>query len=112
MTDYRERYSFDQRHSESTKILRKYQSRIPIIAQTGPDMILDKYKYLVPNDLTIAQFIYVLRKRMNLTPEKAIFVFVDNTLPSSSATISSIYDSKKDADGFLYFSIRGEHTFG
>jgi len=35
----------------------------------------------VPADLTVGQFVYVIRKRVHLSPEKAIFVFVKNTLP-------------------------------
>lgn len=38
-------------------------------------------RYLVPADLTVGQFVYVVRKRIKLSPEKAIFVFVKNTLP-------------------------------
>lgn len=38
-------------------------------------------RYLVPADLTIGQFVYVVRKRIKLSAEKAIFVFVKNTLP-------------------------------
>jgi Autophagy protein Atg8 ubiquitin like len=39
------------------------------------------YRYLVPSDLTLGQFVYVIRKRINLSAEKAIFMFVDNVLP-------------------------------
>jgi hypothetical protein len=35
----------------------------------------------VPADLTVGQFVYVIRKRIKLSPEKAIFVFVKNVLP-------------------------------
>eukprot|EP01138_Halocafeteria_seosinensis_P014708 gb/GECG01015014.1/.p1 GENE.gb/GECG01015014.1/~~gb/GECG01015014.1/.p1 ORF type:complete len:103 (+),score=8.86 gb/GECG01015014.1/:1-309(+) len=38
-------------------------------------------QYLVPSDLTVGQFVYVIRKRIRIPPEKAIFVFVNNTLP-------------------------------
>ena len=38
-------------------------------------------RYLVPADLTVGQFVYVVRKRIKLSPEKAIFVFVNSTLP-------------------------------
>lgn len=38
-------------------------------------------RYLVPADLTVGQFVYVVRKRIDLSPEKAIFIFVKNTLP-------------------------------
>ena len=39
------------------------------------------FRYLVPADLTVGQFVYVVRKRIKLSAEKAIFVFVKNTLP-------------------------------
>lgn len=42
---------------------------------------IDKKKYLVPSDLTVGQFVYVIRKRIKLSPEKAIFIFVDDVLP-------------------------------
>jgi GABA(A) receptor-associated protein len=42
---------------------------------------IDKKKYLVPADLTVGQFVYVIRKRIKLSPEKAIFIFVKNVLP-------------------------------
>ncbi len=42
---------------------------------------IDKKKYLVPSDLTVGQFVYVIRKRIKLSPEKAIFIFVKNVLP-------------------------------
>ena len=38
-------------------------------------------RYLVPADLTVGQFIYVIRKRIKLPPERAIFIFVDNVIP-------------------------------
>jgi GABA(A) receptor-associated protein len=40
-------------------------------------------RYLVPADLSVGQFVYVIRKRIKLSAEKAIFIFVDNVLPST-----------------------------
>lgn len=73
---------------------------------------IDKKKYLVPGDLTVGQFVYVIRKRIDLTAEKAIFVFVNNVLPPTAALMSSIYKEHKDEDGFLYITYTGENTFG
>ena len=39
------------------------------------------YRYLVPADLTVGQFVYVVRKRIKLSAEKAIFIFVKDVLP-------------------------------
>jgi len=65
---------------------------------------IDKKKYLVPADLTVGQFCYVIRKRIKLEPEKAIFIFVNEVLPPTAALMSSIYEEHKDPDGFLYIS--------
>lgn len=65
---------------------------------------IDKKKYLVPADLTVGQFVYVIRKRIKLSPEKAIFIFVDEVLPPTAAIMSSIYEEHKDDDGFLYIT--------
>lgn len=43
--------------------------------------LVDHRRYLVPADLTVGQFVYVIRKRIKLSAEKAIFIFVDNVLP-------------------------------
>ena len=43
---------------------------------------LDKNKFLAPEDLTVAQFISVIRKRINLNESEAIYIFVDNIFHS------------------------------
>jgi GABA(A) receptor-associated protein len=58
--------------------------------------MIDKKKYLVPADLTVGQFVYVIRKRIKLSPEKAIFIFVDEVLPPTAALMSSIYAEHAD----------------
>jgi GABA(A) receptor-associated protein len=65
---------------------------------------IDKKKYLVPADLTVGQFVYVIRKRIKLSPEKAIFIFVDEVLPPTAALMSSIYEEHKDEDGYVILS--------
>lgn len=55
---------------------------------------------------------YVIRKRIALSPEKALFVFVNGVLPPTAALLSTVYDEHADADGFLYVTFSGENTFG
>ncbi|WVZ12969.1 hypothetical protein V8G54_017499 [Vigna mungo] len=105
----------EKRRAEAARIREKYPDRIPVIvekAERSDIPSIDKKKYLVPADLTVGQFVYVIRKRIKLSAEKAIFIFVDNVLPPTGAIMSAIYDEKKDEDGFLYVTYSGENTFG
>lgn len=52
---------------------------------------LDKKKYLVPSDLTVGQFYFLIRKRIHLRPEDALFFLVNSVVPPSSATMGSLY---------------------
>ncbi|XP_039048405.1 autophagy-related protein 8f-like isoform X2 [Hibiscus syriacus] len=108
-------HEFEKRRAEAARIREKYPDRIPVIvekAERSDIPTIDKKKYLVPADLTVGQFVYVIRKRIRLSAEKAIFIFVDNVLPPTGAIMSTIYDEKKDEDGFLYVTYSGENTFG
>ncbi|KAG5622906.1 hypothetical protein H5410_008124 [Solanum commersonii] len=108
-------HPLERRQSESSRIREKYPDRIPVIVEKAeksdvPD--IDKKKYLVPADLTVGQFVYVVRKRIKLGASKAIFVFVKNTLPPTASLMSAIYEENRDEDGFLYMTYSGENTFG
>lgn len=46
-------------------------------------------RYLVPGDLTVGQFVYVIRKRIKVSPEKAIFMFVKNVLPPTGKQLTA-----------------------
>ena len=41
------------------------------------------FRFLVPRDMSVGQFIYILSARLHLSPGKALFVFVNNTLPQT-----------------------------
>jgi GABA(A) receptor-associated protein len=113
--NFKAKHSFDHRLSESIRIREKYPDRIPIICEkiNRTDIPeIDKEKYLVPNDLTIGQFMYVIRKRIKLPAEAAIYLFVGGSIPPTSSLISDVYESFKDSDGFLYVTYSKENTFG
>ena len=54
-------------------------------------------RYLVPSDLTVGQFVYVIRKRIKVSPEKAIFMFVRNVLPPTGEGISDLLPAEASA---------------
>jgi GABA(A) receptor-associated protein len=115
-TDFKRDYSFQSRLEESCRVLSKYPDRRPIICEKSnhqsdlPD--IDKKKYLVPYDLTMGQFMYVIRKRMHLRPEEGLFLFTNNQIVSGSSIIGHIYEYSRDPDGFLYLHYAKENTFG
>ena len=121
MVSFRKQFSLKSRKIESKRIIEKYPDRRPIIVekdQSSDIKEIDKKKYLVPDDLTIGQFIYVIRKRIKLPKEKAMFVFINefgkgkSILPSTSELISNIYEKHKGEDGFLYLTYNSENIFG
>lgn len=110
---FRNKHSFDKRKKESEQILAKYPNRIPIICEPFGDVPeLDRNKYLVPDDLPIAQFLYIIRKRMLIKPEKSIYLFVKNHIMAGNMLLYSVYNKYNDEDGFLYITYGGENTFG
>jgi len=112
---FKQDHTLEYRTAEANKIKSKYPDRVPVIVEKVPNSQIeqiDKRKYLVPNDITIAQFMWIIRKRIDMAPEKALFLFINKVVPSSSMTMGDIYLNHKDVDGFLYIQYSGENTFG
>ena len=111
---FKEKTSLNERKVESSKIREKYPDRIPIIVEAGNTRVpqIDKSKYLVPRDITVGQFLYIIRKRIKLSNDKALFLFVNKILPPTSCLISDIDNNYQDEDGFIYFTYIDENTFG
>ena len=112
--DFEKSFTLKCRQEESEKILKKYPNRVPIICQRISTKVpkLDKKKYLCPLDLTIGNFMYVIRKKMELKPENGIYLFVNDTLIPCTRLISYVYEMHKADDGFLYIFYDNESTFG
>jgi len=113
---YQSKYSFYDRTSESAKIMQKFPERIPIICEkniyskNAPD--IDKKKYLVPKDLTVGQFMHVIRKRINMDASQALFIFINGNIPTNSELLATCYDKYRNLDGFLYIIYDVENIFG
>jgi len=114
--EFKTKHSFETRVAEAGRIREKFPGRVPVIIErAAKDKLLppiDKNKFLVPADLTMGQFIFVIRKRISLSSEKALFVFCNNSLPTTGSLMRELYGSHGDHDGFLYMTYCGENTFG
>jgi GABA(A) receptor-associated protein len=102
--------------ARAERIREKFPDRVPVLLRKSNKSLaldnVDKRKYLVPSDLTMGQFLFVVRRRLKLPAEQAIFIFVQDTIPPSSTLISDIYANYQDPGGFLYMEYSGENTFG
>jgi len=105
------------RREEAKKIREKYPDRVPVICEKADStdnqlQEIGKTKYLVPGDLNVGQFAYIIRKRIKLPPETALFLMVNQILPPHAAMMSQLYDEHQAPDSFLYMTYSGEKTFG
>ena len=75
---------------------------------------LQKNKFLVGGEITLGQFLMILRRKIGVLKQSdAVFLFVNNSLPPSSMYLSSIYANQKDIDtNMLFITVSKENTFG
>ena len=105
--------TLSNRQNDYQKITKKYPNQTPVLVDSNIETEnAPRVKYLLPNDMTLSQFLFIYRKRMNLNPETALIVFIKNTLPTMSTRVCDIRKDLKDADGFVSIHITEENTFG
>lgn len=113
---YKKAKTLLERKEEFTRIRGKFADRIPIVCERAQKSTLPtsaKIKYLLPKDLTLGQFLYVIRKQIALPSHQAIFIIVNGNILTTSSLLSDVYNKYKDKDdGFLYVTYTGENTFG
>jgi GABA(A) receptor-associated protein len=115
--DFDSKHTFEERKKEVDKIMQKWKDRVPVIverAESAKNTLpgIDKKKYLVPDVMTWAQFIFVVRKRIKLAPEQSLYLHVNNVIPPTSMTLAQIYNEHKSPDGFLKTVYTSTDSFG
>lgn len=112
---YKEENNFEKRRTECEKIRKSNPDRIPVVIEKNPTSQLaplEKKKYLVPQDLTVGQFYFMIRKKMELRPEEALFFFVNNTIPQTMVTMGQLYQEHHEEDMYLYVAYSDESVYG
>ena len=85
--------------------------KIPLIIDSKLE--LSKNKFIVPRDMTISQFHYILSKKIKKNEKDSLILFVNNILPQQIDTLGSLYNLyKNDEDNYLHITVRKESTFG
>ena len=99
-------------------ILNKYPDRIPIVLSSKTYLKGNPLKFIVPYDLTITKFMVLLRTKIELKPQEAIFLFVKDTdtgsdiMLQSSITMELLYTQYKDKEHLLNLFFEKEAVFG
>lgn len=101
--------------NELNALHKKYPHHVCVFVQKSGSSAdlppLDKHKFLVPKNLSVGSFMFMIRKRMSLPADKALFLFIGDTLPTSSSTMAELYALHGSA-GYLNVVYAGESTFG
>ncbi|XP_051276901.1 uncharacterized protein map1lc3cl [Dicentrarchus labrax] len=117
MMPFKQRKCLETRKDEVCSIRSKFPNKLPVIVeryireQTLP--LLDKSKFLVPFELTLGQFLCLLRNKIALDSTQALFLLVaEKSMSCMSSSMGEVYSRHRDTDGFLYITYASQEMFG
>lgn len=91
----------EKRKLEAEKLQKNHKTRVPVIVEKSAKCTLpainkkkwiafcgfpesmDGCRYLVPGDLTVGQFVYVIRQRIELDAKQTLVLFVGDIIPAN-----------------------------
>ncbi|TNN49776.1 Microtubule-associated proteins 1A/1B light chain 3C [Liparis tanakae] len=110
-------FFLETRKDEVCTIRTKFPNKLPVIVEryvrekTLP--LLDKTKFLVPFELTLGQFLCLLRNKFSLESTQALFLLVaERSMSCMSSSMGEVYSHHSDTDGFLYITYASQEVFG
>ncbi len=104
-SEFRNENEFDERKRISNRIRSRYNDKIPVICEVSHksksiDLKMERKKFLCPGDLSISQFMVILRKKLRLfDSSEALYLFVSDTIPNGTTEMNELYKNFKDEDG-------------
>ncbi|XP_073342765.1 microtubule-associated protein 1 light chain 3 gamma [Pagrus major] len=117
MMPFKQRKCLETRKHEVCSIRSKFPNKLPVIVErymrekTLP--LLDKTKFLVPFELTLGQFLCLLRNKIDLDSTQALFLLVsEKSMSCMSSSMREVYSRYRDTDGFLYITYASQEMFG
>jgi len=114
----------EKRNADTTRAKSLHAKRYPILVvpATSETPAIDRQKYMVPDEFTMGQLMYLIRSRITLQKEEGLYLFVchlnehdelvQEVLPSASQLVGDLYRKHANSDGFLYVKYSVENTFG
>jgi len=114
---------FEKRSETVKELNNRFPDRIPVVI-TDEHKTIKPLRLLVSPELLIMNILVIIRKRVFLNKEEAIYLFAtiyknkqDSKvkkliLCNSTDSISSVYNTYKDEDGLIYLTYCKENVFG
>ena len=113
---YQKAKTLEERKEEYNKVIQLNPGKIAIICEKAPKSNIaeiDKSKFLINDDITFQQFSFVIRNRLNIGKEEALFFLVNGKkVLTGNDEMSEIYSKYKEEDGFLYIAYAAEEIWG
>ena len=115
--EFRQKNTLEQRIEQYEKIKNNYADKIPIILERGNNCTINKIiktKYILSYSVTMAEFMKIIRGKLELDPERALFFLADGKYSlSANEDLGNVYEKYKDSqDGFLYMTYSEEIVYG
>ncbi|XP_063293863.1 microtubule-associated proteins 1A/1B light chain 3C-like [Pelobates fuscus] len=114
---FKMRKRLDSRIHEVNRMKSRYPSKIPVIVERNhrekllPN--LEKIKYLVPPEVTLGQFVSMIRTRLSMPQSHSLCMLLNGKqMTSLTLTMSELYTEYHDHDGFLYMTYMLQDVFG
>jgi len=51
---------------------------------------MDKKKFLIPSDISMSQLVWIIRKRVHMESERALYIYVGKTMPLARYAIQKL----------------------
>lgn len=101
-------------NNEIEDILKKYPDKIPIIITNKDES--SNWKFLINSDVSLAQFMNMFRKRVDLSKEESIYFAIkyDNkhTFEPTSSYLGDLHNKYKENDNILKLYFFQDNVFG
>ncbi|KAJ8338011.1 hypothetical protein SKAU_G00369770 [Synaphobranchus kaupii] len=114
---FKQRKCLATRKHEVCSIRSKFPNKLPVIVERYIREkhlpLLDKTKFLVPFELTMGQFLALLRSKIDLDSTQTLYLLVsERSMSCMAASMGEVYSQYRDADGFLYLTYASQDMFG
>ncbi|XP_053209704.1 microtubule-associated proteins 1A/1B light chain 3C-like [Panonychus citri] len=114
---FKERKSLSVRKAEYATLKAKFPNKVMVVVERYAKErylpLIDKTKFLVPEDLCASKLMMIIRSRMDLSNTQAVYLMTANrTMINMTKTLAEIHDQFKDEDGFVYITYASQNVFG